>query len=258
MVMFLSLSERITVMRKMTVLLVLAFALVWASNAHATLVFNADFAQDGAYETSWPMKAGDVVSVDIYVSNVPEPGLFSMGFKLTYDSSKLEVVQAGTAVDTGNWPVGPYLDLIDVTGDVDEIHMAGFRLAGVAGNDIRLGTVTFRCTAEGTSEFMLLTRGESFTGFVLDCEVPGCDPNDPSLILDGDIGAGILLATIRPPVAGNINGDEVVDLADAVLALQVIAKMDHSYVHGNADANGDGKIGMEEAIYILQRVSGLR
>ena len=83
-------------------------------------------------------------------------------------------------------------------------------------------------------------------------------PLDPALHLDGDIGAGVLLATIRPPVAGNVNGDSSVDLADAILALQFMAKMHQTYVHGNADANGDGVIGMQEAIYILQSVSGLR
>jgi hypothetical protein len=107
-VIFLSLSERISVMRKAIVLFILAVA--WASSAHAQLSFTADFVQDGAYENSWPMKAGDVVSVDIYVSNVPEPGLIAMGFKLTYDASRLEVVPAGTAVDADNWPVAPLRD----------------------------------------------------------------------------------------------------------------------------------------------------
>jgi len=237
-------------MRKITVLFMLVLTLAWAPLAHAQLSFDADFVQDGAYENSWPMKAGDVVSVDIYVSNVLEPGLISMGFKLTYDSSKLEVVEAGTAVDTDNWPA-PYLKT-DILG---EIEMAGVRLGegltGLAGNGIRLGTVTFRCISEGTSEFMLLDREGDW--FVLFSEDP-----DNATVLDDDIGAGVLLATIRPPVAGNVNGDASVDLADAILALQFMAKMHQSHVYGNADANGDGVIGMQEVIYILQRVSALR
>jgi hypothetical protein len=272
-VMFLSLSERIPVMRKATVLFVLAFLFGWVLSAHAALEFNADFAQDTAYENSWPMKAGDVVSVDIYVSNVPEPGLIAMGFKLTYDSSKLEVVPAGTAVDADNWPVAPKLEFTDADGDVDEIDMVGFRMSGLGGDNIHLGTVKFRCTSEGTSEFTLLKRGENVVGFVLDCDedTQNCellyhDDADPELleqllaqlIRDGDIGVGVLLGTIRPPVPGNINGDGAVDLADAILALQFMAKMHTTYIHGNADVNGDGLIDMAEAIYILQRLSSVR
>jgi len=234
-------------MRKITVLFLLAFAMAWAPSAHAALVFNADFAQDAVYENSWPMKEGEVVSVDLYVSNVPQPGLISMGFKLTYDSSKLEVVQASTGVDTGNWPV----DFLEA-GTLGEIEMAGVRLGegltGLAGDNIRLGTVTLRCISSGTSVFMLLDREGDW--FVLDSE--------EQTVLDGDIGAGVLLATIRPPVAGNINGDGTVDLADAILALQFLARMQQSYVHRNADVNGDGKIGSAEASYVLQKAVGLR
>jgi hypothetical protein len=244
-VIFLSLSERIAVMRKAIVLFILAVA--WASSAQAQLSFTADFVQDGAYENSWPMKAGDVVSVDIYVSNVPEPGLIAMGFKLTYDSSKLEVVPAGTAVDTGNWSV----DFLDA-GALGEIEMGGARLeeglTGLAGNDIRLGTVTLSCISSGTSVFLLLDREGDW--FVLDSE--------EEIVLDDDIGVGVLLGTIRPPVPGNVNGDGLVDLADAILALRFMAKMHTPYIHGNADVNGDGLIDMAEAIYILQRLSSVR
>jgi hypothetical protein len=246
-------------MRKVTVFfMILAVAVACGSSVNAALVFNADFAQDGTYDASWPMKAGDVVSADIYVSNVPEPGLIIMGFKLTYDSSKLEVMEAGTAVDTGNWPA-PYLKT-DILG---EIEMAGVRLGegltGLAGNNIRLGTVTFRCISEGTSEVVLVTRGESYVGFVLDCVDPGCDPNDPSLILDGDIGAGILLTTIRPPILGDVNGDGLVNLADAIVVLKVMAQMGQGeVVHTTGDVNGDGKIGLAEASYVLQKAAGLR
>lgn len=63
---------------------------------------------------------------------------------------------------------------------------------------------------------------------------------------------------------GNINGDGRVDLADAIIALQVIAGMDVSglivanYATSGADVNGDGRIGMEEIIYILQYTAQLR
>ena len=61
------------------------------------------------------------------------------------------------------------------------------------------------------------------------------------------------------PVTVNVNGDGNVDLADAILALQVIAGIEPTTpVYKEADVNGDGRIGIEEVIYILQKVSGLR
>jgi hypothetical protein len=236
-------------MRKIIVFLIVVFGVAWVSYADAALVFNADFAQDGTYDTSWPMKAGEVVTVDIYVSNVPAPGLISMGFKLTYDSSKLEVVTSGTTVETTNWPAGQYTEFIDATGDIDEIDMSGFRFEGLAGNNIRLGTVTFRCVSEGTSAFMLLDRVGDW--FVLDSE--------EEIVIDGDIGPGVLLTTIRPPILGDVNGDGLVDLADAIVVLKVMAQIDQGdAVHVTGDVNGDGKIGLAEASYAFQKAAGLR
>jgi len=194
------------------------------------------------------MKAGDVVTLDIYVSNVPAPGLISMGFKLTYDSSRVEVVTTGTSVDTGNWPA-PYLKM-DIQGEIDMAKARlGEGLTGLAENNIRLGTVTFRCISEGTSAFML-SDGQG-DWFVLD--------NEEQTVLDSDIGTGVLLATIRPPISGDVNGDGLVNLADAIVVLKVMAKIGQAEaVHTTGDVNGDGKIGLAEAAYAVQKAAGLR
>ena len=63
---------------------------------------------------------------------------------------------------------------------------------------------------------------------------------------------------------GNLNGDGTVDLADLIVALQCIAGLNVSgsirpdYTTSGADVDGDSKVGLEEAISIMQRVSGLR
>lgn len=58
---------------------------------------------------------------------------------------------------------------------------------------------------------------------------------------------------------GDVNVNGTVDLADAVLALQVCAGMTPAgEVNIHADVNGDNKISLEEVIYILQTVAGLR
>lgn len=56
---------------------------------------------------------------------------------------------------------------------------------------------------------------------------------------------------------GDINDDRKVDLADAILALQVLANLSRAgEVTQSGDVNGDNKIGLQEAIYALQEISG--
>jgi len=57
---------------------------------------------------------------------------------------------------------------------------------------------------------------------------------------------------------GDINDDGTTDLADAILALQVSARLRLAGVQLKGDVNGDERIGLEEAIYALQYVAGLR
>jgi hypothetical protein len=60
-------------------------------------------------------------------------------------------------------------------------------------------------------------------------------------------------------LAGDINGDGVVDLTDAVLCLQIMTgQAPGGEVRADADVNGDGKIGPAELLYILQSVAALR
>ncbi len=62
---------------------------------------------------------------------------------------------------------------------------------------------------------------------------------------------------------GDLNGDNIVNLTDAILALQVInglhpALLRSDYVVSGTDVNGDNQVGMEELIYILQDEAELR
>ena len=174
-------------MRTLTFLLTfICLILATTSGAQGAMVFSVDFAQDGVFEDTWRLRPGEMVSVDIYVSNVPEPGLRAMGFKLTYDSSKLQVVQEGTVVDPGNW-LGTYADF-ETPG---EVQLAGFRHPleeGLSGDTIKLGTVKFQYISSGASEIRLLGRGEGVDGFVL----------TDGTVLDGDLGDGVLLGRFVP------------------------------------------------------------
>jgi hypothetical protein len=64
-------------------------------------------------------------------------------------------------------------------------------------------------------------------------------------------------------LTSDLNGDGKVDLADAIIALQVMAGMQpqgmrSNYTTSNADVNGDVKVGMPELLYVLQKVAGAR
>ena len=62
---------------------------------------------------------------------------------------------------------------------------------------------------------------------------------------------------------GDVNGEEQVILAEAILALQVLSGQNPAgirldYPGSNADVTGNQRIGLEAAIYILQKTAGLR
>ena len=65
---------------------------------------------------------------------------------------------------------------------------------------------------------------------------------------------------VAPTEPGDVNGDKNVTLADAILALKIACGVDVSgeTISLSADVNEDGKIGLAEVIYIMQRVAGLR
>ena len=66
-------------------------------------------------------------------------------------------------------------------------------------------------------------------------------------------------ATPVSVLAGDVNDDLKVDLADAVSAARIISGLGSPQDLGpEADVNADGVIDAQEVIYILQRLSGLR
>jgi hypothetical protein len=100
----------------------------------------------------------------------------------------------------------------------------------------------------------------------------GC-PSDPEKYEPGICGCGVLeLDSDGDQIPdcidgfpndqiekGDISNDLNIDLTDSILALQAMSGIVPSApVYKQADVNGDGKVGIEEVIYTLQKVSGLR
>ncbi len=97
--------------------------------------------------------------------------------------------------------------------------------------------------------------GSTFTGWSGDCSGTA-NPLD------------VLINTAKTCIAifspeGDVDGDGTVDLTDAILILKVMTRMPTT---GNGinvpisvmDVNDDGKVGLAEIIYILQKVAGMR
>lgn len=57
---------------------------------------------------------------------------------------------------------------------------------------------------------------------------------------------------------GDINGDEVIDLADAIIVLQALVGIDAYPVIRRADLNRDCKISTAEVIFVFQHICDLR
>jgi len=65
--------------------------------------------------------------------------------------------------------------------------------------------------------------------------------------------------TVRALSSGDVNSDSKIDLADVILVLRVMSGVPvNEIVSFSADVSGDCRIGMEEAVYILQKTAGLR
>lgn len=56
---------------------------------------------------------------------------------------------------------------------------------------------------------------------------------------------------------GDVDGDSLTDLSDAILAMKLVCGMNVNVISLAGDVNGDGKIGLEEAVYILRKLAGL-
>ncbi len=61
-----------------------------------------------------------------------------------------------------------------------------------------------------------------------------------------------------PSVKGDLDYSARTDLGDAILALQVCAdNVGYSDINIKNEVNTDGKISLEEAIFVLRKISGL-
>jgi len=133
------------------------------------------------------------------------------------------------------------------------------------------GFVSNASTTEGITSAELtildLVLKTTLGGYYLSPIIPGTYSMSVSAsgygsmsVSDVVIGAGdVVTQSFGLYPIGDINNDGNIVVADIILALQLLAQIEpSSTVDKRADVDGDAKIGLEEVIYILQKVSGLR
>ncbi|MFA6412606.1 MAG: DUF1566 domain-containing protein, partial [Syntrophales bacterium] len=126
------------------------------------------------------------------------------------------------------------------------------------------GIVCSSATSECSMPFSIGTNviltakadaGEAFAGW----SGGSCQGTSPCTVTLNASTTITATFTKEPPGKGDINYNGQVNLNDAVLALQVIVGiLPQQMVYKEADVNGDGKIGLAEVIFILQKTAGMR
>jgi len=161
--------------------------------------------------------------------------------------------------DSGGDPLDYNHPSVSISGDTIVIGADGW---GAAGQNVPGKAHIFQRNGSTWYETQALTAadgeaGDSFGESVaLDGTrvVIGADLDDNDN-LDG-AGAAYVFAAIG---GGDINDNGIVDLVDAILAIQITSGIiPDQTVYRAADVNGDGHIGLADSIYILQKVSGMR
>ncbi|QTA93843.1 Peptidase M14 domain-containing protein [Desulfonema magnum] len=75
-------------------------------------------------------------------------------------------------------------------------------------------------------------------------------------VIVGSGNATQLNVAMVPQVPGDINHSNSADLTDAIVTMKLLTGTDIVFpVHKDADLNNDGKIGLQEAVYVLRKIS---
>jgi len=146
-------------------------------------------------------------------------------------------------VSAFDWWVAPYIGVIKQETSGREETLASFALHG--------GSITHDSDADAD---LLSDLQEIFiTGThyqMADTDGDGCSDGMEALH-----GRNPLV----PDPQGDLNADCRIDLADAIMALRILSDVGSSAnIDLKADASGDGMVGVEELIFILQKIARLR
>jgi hypothetical protein len=137
----------------------------------------------------------------------------------------------------------PYLGVVKQQTPGGEEDLVSFAIGG--------GTITQDSDADQDN----LSDYEEI--FVYDTLYLNADSDDDDC-LDGEEVHGGRDPKLSDP-QGDLNTDCALDLKDAIDALRFVDLMDGLAIHDTkGDVNGDGRIGIEDASLVIQKISGQR
>ena len=191
----------------------------------------------------------DTFGIDVVIAGLEADNLAEFSLNVIFDESILDFESLIFGSELGdinsgeadNWSL-PYLE--DGIIDISELSYLPTSAFQSQPDEFVLLSIIFVADSLGISPL-------TFSDIVLGNEM-GESLDGPLTLEEGSV-------TTHEVAAGDVDDSGDLDLRDAILSLQIISKMSLTEsVHKGADVNGDKRIGLEETVYILQKVAELR
>jgi len=185
--------------------------------------------------------AGEQVKVPVYLHNADDVDLAAISFGISWDQtilSHLDILPGPEASDKDKQIIDPENDSFGKLSNIGVI--------GMEKNPKRV-------LENGIVAYLEFTINEDSNVGQSQIKITASDGSDPQgspqAVYSQD---GVVLMT----KLGDVNMDSCIDLTDAILSLKVIAGMNpQEPISAGADINGDERIGVEEASFILNQLA---
>ncbi len=103
-----------------------------------------------------------------------------------------------------------------------------------------LSEPSFAFTAPENGIFVLQARGTGWGGYPFEW------------------GPVLRVTALFMHITGDLNGDDLLNLADAIIGMKIVSGMGSANLSTLFDLDGDGQTGLNEVVFILQRLSEMR
>lgn len=128
--------------------------------------------------------------------------------------------------------------------------------SGTGGSISPSGNVTLLC---GQHQKFTITPDQGYR--IKDVKADGVSQGRISEYTFSGVNSNhMIYVEFYPAVQGDIDGNDAADLRDTILALQILCDIEigNQKIFIDADANGDGKIGIEDVVLMLQKIAEMR